>query len=244
LPGLIEVRSDDQRRLLAAHLASAGVKCVTNKNLDHTRRLIGELADHLEKDQRRAALIHSPGVSPAQLASFFEAAADFYRHRPWRQIPGDTVIRVGCEKFDSGPWHAVVMGQSGMQLGLALYEDLDVLRAILSGEFSDEETARMNSAFSITYGEAFELAPEDLDAAEEHVWPVAGPEAYPCVLRVNPGLAVRTPLKWELELLEACLRTIPDFLSKRMATANLTATLASGTFPMQLARLDEDNPKV
>ena len=241
LPGLIEVTSDDQRQLLAAHLESAGSECVTNKNLDHTRRLIRDLADHLDKDQRRGALIHSPGVTPTQLGSFFAAAADFYRRRPWRQIPGDTVIRVACEKFDSGPWYAVVMGQSGMQLGLALYEDLTALRNILSGEFSDEETARMSSAFSITYGEAFEVAPEDLDAAEEHGWPIAGPEAYPCVLRVNPGLAVRTPLKWELELLEACLRAIPDFLTKRMAIAEFPVSLATGTLALQLARLDDNN---
>jgi hypothetical protein len=213
------------------------VECVTNKNLDHTRRLIRDLADHLERDERRAALSESPGVTPAQLGSFFAAAADFYRRRPWRQIPGDTVIRVACEKFDSGPWYAVVMGQSGMQLGLALYEDLDVLRAILSGEFSDEQTARMSSAFSITYGEAFEVAPEDLDAAEEHGWSVAGPEAYPCVLRVNPGLAVRTPLKWELELLEACLRAIPEFLSQQPASRQFSMSMPSGTLSLQLERL-------
>jgi hypothetical protein len=30
---------------------------------------------------------------------------------------------------------------------------------------------------------------------------VAGPEAYPLVVRINPGLAMRPPLVWELELL-------------------------------------------
>ena len=44
---------------------------------------------------------------------------------------------------------------------------------------------------------------------------MAGPEAYPLVLRINPGMAVRPPLAWELELLEACLRAIPKFLARQ-----------------------------
>ncbi|MCI0331897.1 MAG: hypothetical protein L0228_01570 [Planctomycetes bacterium] len=244
LPGVIQVASDQQRDALAARLEYSGVQCIATKNLEHARRLVGELADHLEGDHRRSALVHSPGVTPSQLGGFFAAAADFYRSRPWRQVPGDTIIRVACDKFDSGPWYAVVMGQSGMQLGLALYEDLGVLRTILRGEFTDEETARMSTAFSVTYSEAFEIAPEDLDAAEENDWPIAGPEAYPSVLRVNPGLAVRTPLKWELELLEACLRAIPEFLSQCAGSARIPAAISGSTLTLELARLEDDEPTV
>lgn len=243
LPGVIQVASSEQRDILVVHLEPAGVRCVASGDLKHARRLIGELANHLARDQGPCALLHSPGVTPTQLGSFFGAAADFYRCRPWRDIPGDTILRVACDTFDSGPWYAVVMGQSGVQLGLALYEDLDVLRAILSGEFSDEENARLNSGLSVTYGQAFEMAPEDLDAAEEQGWLVAGPDAYPSVLRVNPGLAVRTPLKWELQLLEGCLRAIPEFLARHADSAQLPVALAGDTLTLQVARLGDERPR-
>jgi hypothetical protein len=66
------------------------------------------------------------------------------------------------------------------------------------------------------------------NAAEKHGWTVAGPEAYPMVIRINPGLAMRPPLVWELELLEGCLRTIPDFLTGEKG-------IALGEPPMRLS---------
>jgi tetratricopeptide (TPR) repeat protein len=239
-PGVIHVASDRQREILAAHLERLGVQCVTSSDLRCVRRLIGELAAHLGGPQQRTALIHSPGVTPAQLGGFFEAAALFFRARPWREIPGDSVIRVACERFDSGPWYAVVMGQSGIEQGLALYEDAQLLRTLLRGELSDEDSRRRTSAISVTYGEAFDISPEDLDAAEEHGWSVAGPEAYPCVWRVNPGMALRTPLKWELELLEGCLRAIPDFLRQQVRKAEIPVTISSDPSTIQLERLEND----
>jgi hypothetical protein len=194
------------------------------------------LSDHLGGRQQRKALIHSPGVTLAQVGNFFEAAAFFYRARPWRQIAGDSIIRVACNRFNSGPWYAVVMGQSGIERGFALYEDADFLNKLLSGKISEEESARRTSAISVTYGEAFDIAPPDVDAAEEQGWPVAGPEAYPCALRVNPGMAFRAPLKWELELLEGCLRAIPDFLGRQVDKAAIEVTISGEPSTFQLER--------
>jgi hypothetical protein len=132
------------------------------------------------------------------------------------------------------------MGQSGIEQGLALYEDLKLLHSLLAGNLTDEEYARRTSALSVTYGEAFDMAAEDFDAAEEHEWTVAGPDAYPCVLRVNPGMAVRTPLKWELDLLEGCLHAIPDFLSRHIDKAEIPVSLSSGPSTFVLERLGEE----
>ena len=238
-PAIIHVASDRQREILAARLEPLGVQCVRKSGLKQLRQVIGELAAQLGGQQQPKALIHSPGVTMAQVGSFFEAAAHFYRARPWRDIPGDGVIRVACERFDSGPWYAVVMGQSGIEQGLALYEDAQLLRTLLTGQLSDDESGRRTSAISVTYGEAFEIAPEDLDAVEELGWPTAGPEAYPCVLRVNPGMALRTPLKWELELLEGCLRATPAFLKKRVSKAELAVNVSGETWKLQLERLED-----
>jgi hypothetical protein len=178
-------------------------------------------------------------MKPVQIGSFYAAAADFYRRKPWQQVPGDTIIRVRCDKFQSGPWYAVVMGQSGVQQGLAIYEDLAALQALMVGDASDEEGARAMSAISMMFSEPFEISTRDLDVAEKYGWPVAGPEAYPMVLRVNPGAAIRAPLAWELELLEGCLRTIPDFLGERNGSFSKTVTMASGALALHLSWVSE-----
>jgi hypothetical protein len=140
---------------------------------------------------------------------------------------------------DLFPWPGpVIMGQSGIEQGLALYDDVQFLRTLLSGELSDEQAARRTSAVSVTYGEVFEIAPHDRDAAEEHGWPVAGPDAYPCVLRVNPGMAARTPLKWELELLEGCLRAIPEFLRQDVSQAEIPVTASGDPITFKLERME------
>jgi hypothetical protein len=55
----------------------------------------------------------------------------------------------------------------------------------------------------------------DLEAAKKCGWPVARPDAYPEVFRKERGLSLRPRLAWELELMEGCLRAVPDFVSRR-----------------------------
>jgi hypothetical protein len=96
-----------------------------------------------------------------------------------------------------------------------LYDDPETLGLLLSGQFSEEEAGQRTSGLSVTFDEEFAMAVADLEAAEQFGWPVATPEAYPCAMRVNPGRVVRPPLAWELELLEASLRAIPEFLAEQ-----------------------------
>ena len=236
-PGVIEVATPQQRDILQPRLEQAGVQCVLCERLEQLDVIFDEMVKHLAGPDTLRAVIDVPGVQPAQVGSFFAAAADFYRKKPWRHVPGDTPIKIECDKFQSGPWYAVVMGQSGVTQGLAVYEDLEALRAMLEGNDSDEENSRKMSSLSVLFSEAFEIPVRDLDAAERHAWPVAGPEAYPLVLRVNPGRAVRPPLAWELELLDGCLRTIPDFLVQQSAEQAVTVPIASGNMAMRLSRL-------
>ena len=127
----------------------------------------------------------------------------------------EAAIKVECDRFESGPWYAVLMGQSGLTNGLALYEDLETLRRLWAGDQPDEENARESVATSVTFGEEWEIPVADLDAAKRFGWPVARPDAYPGVIHKDRGLAMRPPLAWELELLEGCLRTVPEFVSRR-----------------------------
>ena len=238
-PAAVHVASDQQRESIAKKLEPFDIQCVREETPEQLRHMIDGLAAHIGGPQQRKPLVQSLGITIAQIGSFFEAAAGFYLARPWRKVPSDSIIQINCDEFESGPWYAVVMGQSGIEQGLALYEDLELLRTLLTGQLSEEESGRRTSAISVTYGEAFDLAPQDLDEAQKHSWPIAGSEAYPCVLRVNPGMAVRTPLKWELELLEGCLRAIPDFLGKHVSKMEVAASVYGKTRTLRLERLEE-----
>ncbi len=234
-PGVVQVASDEERLAVESQLESIGIRCVVNAESKKIDVWIGDLTEQIAGSKMKS-LIDSPGVTTDQLAGFFEAAAEFYRRAPWRRISGDTIITIETDAFSSHRWYALVMGQMGMQLGLALYEDLNLLKRILRGRMSDEETARCTSALSLTFGEVFDVSPLDVDAFQEHGWPVASEEAYPCVMRVNPGLALRAPLEWEIDLLQGCLRLLPPFLESGETSTTQTVTTPTRKMSMTLSR--------
>jgi hypothetical protein len=209
-PGEIQVVLPEHSGLLASRLADAGIECTTHKKLDLLDDMLADLDRAIHgAEQPMAAMVDSPGVSVDQVGNFFAAADVFYRAAPWRQVPGDAVIRVEAEKLAGQPWYAIVMGQSGMTVGLVLYEDLELLRDLLGGGYDDEENGRKTAGLSVFFDDELQVASRDLDAAEHFGWPVAGPEAYPAAMRINPGMSVRPPLAWELALIEGCLRAVP-----------------------------------
>lgn len=234
-PGILQVASQQQLEAVGEKLATAGIECRVSTNLPLLDTMFEELGKRFAAPAPRSSLLNSPGVTPQVVGRFFDAAAGFYRRAPWRKLTGDVPIKIECDKFQNGTWYAVVMGQSGMTQGLAMYEDPALLREVLSGDLDEEQSARRTSGLGLTFGEAFEIAVQDLDAAEKHHWPVAGPEAYPSAFRVNPGLALRTPLAWELELLEGCLRAIPEFVAAGSVPWSGTVPAASGVLPLRLS---------
>jgi tetratricopeptide (TPR) repeat protein len=236
-PGMIEVDAAEDHEALRTLLDRAGVECVARERLERLDFVFDDMASHLGGPGQFPALLDVPGLDLAQVGSFYAAAAEFYRRKPWQHVPGDTLIKVECDKYRSGPWYAVVMGQSGVQQGLAVYEDLPALQRLITGNAPEEESARGMSALSLMFSEAFEMPIRDLDAVEKHGWPVAGPEAYPLVMHINPGLAMRPPLAWELEILEGCLRSIPDFLKQNGASFDKTVPITSGKLELRLARV-------
>ncbi len=236
LPGMIEVTSQEFRELLDHRLGPLGVECRVEPQLDRLDFIYSELESGLSASERMPALIDTPGVCLEQVGGFFDAAANFYRRQPWRQVWGDKPMVIQCDRFQTSRWYGVVMGQSGMTLGLALYEDLDVLRCVLRQEPGAD---RRHAGLSIMYGEPFEISVRDLDAAEKNHWPIAAPEGYPIIVRMNPGMAIRPPLSWELELAEACLRAIPCFVRREVRTAaRMMVPTANGDLDLEVAWLD------
>jgi hypothetical protein len=113
-----------------------------------------------------------------------------------------------------------------------------------AGDGDDEDHARQTVGTSVTFGEAWDIPVADLEAAQRHGWPVARPDAYPAAFHKERGLALRPPLAWELQLLEACLRAVPEFVSRRKqddpAREEFTVPSASGELRLVLSWVVED----
>lgn len=226
---------------LRPHLDAIGVDCVEADRLEEIDALIEDMRRFLAKDLA-PGLLDMPGMTADRVGRFYQAAAQFYRRAPWRSLGYEEAIRVETDRFDSGPWYAVVMGRSGVTLGVALYDDLKMLRRMWTGPGTDEENARRSVSVTVTFDPQQKLSMADLLAAREHGWEVADPEAYPLPFKKERGMTLRPPLAWELELLEASLRAIPDFIAAHRpgdtTPHRATVPTASGDTTLVLSWLD------
>jgi hypothetical protein len=178
------------------------------------------------------------GVGPALAAAFF------FQKAPWKKVGYEAAIKVECGKFQSGPWYAVLMGQSGLTMGLAVYEDLKALHRMWAGERGDEDNARQSVTTTVTFGEEWDIPVANLEAARKHGWQVARAGAYPEVFHKERGLSLRPLLAWELELMEGCLRAVPELVNRHPqndpAREEMTVPVASGELRLVLSWVVED----
>ncbi len=128
-PERVALPSESPWGELATHLEEVGVVVDDETPLDLVDHLMDDLTEQVFSPKGGPALLEMPLVTPARVAGFYQAAAEFYRAAPWQKVTGDETIKIACDQFESGPWYAVVIGQMGMTLGLALYEDLKALTA-------------------------------------------------------------------------------------------------------------------
>jgi hypothetical protein len=77
----------------------------------------------------------------------------------------------------------------------------------------------------------------DLEDVERHGWVIAAPEGYPSAMRKERGLVMRPPLSWELQLLEACLVAIPEFVlsQDRDDTSQAVYEVPTGSGPLRVS---------
>ncbi len=215
-PSEIQVRDESVWRALQPHLEEIGVDCIFRSDLEEADLIVGEMQSMMRSDGQPPGLADSPTFTSAQGAGFYTAASDFFLRRPWQKLAPNAIVQVDCpalREFGPGRWYAVVLGQGGQTLGLAVYYDRQSVEA-LCGACGADEAKTPGTALSLLFGENFEVPISDLLAAQQHHWPLAGPEAYPLVLCTTGGTNVRPLEPWELQLLEGCVRTIPDFVEQ------------------------------
>src|SRR5260370_42264387 len=121
-PTELQVRQNQCWESLKLHIQEIGLQMAVCEELDQLDAVFQGVSEHV-CGKAKPGLLDMPAVTPAQVGSFYEAAAFFFRQTPWKKVGFEAAIQIKCDKYQSGPWYAVLMGQSGLTMGLALYED-------------------------------------------------------------------------------------------------------------------------
>lgn len=152
------------------------------------------------------------GVTTTKARDFYRASASFYRQGPWRPVGDDEPIKVECEQFGGVPRFAIVLGKKGELKGEWLCDDWATCFLLEQGDYNT--VADLFQYTALHFGDRTAISPSDLGKAERLGFDVASSRAYPAVLRKERGGDFGNPNAGELELLEACLWVIPDFLKR------------------------------
>jgi len=201
---------------IAPQLTELEIRCSFRAALPEIHDALREMDESSNGREPIPGLLSIPGVSVPLVAELYAAAAEYYTLKPWRWMDNWMPIEIRFPP-EGRARYALVLGGGGETFGISLYESLADVEAMLSRTDVNQPFSHPFSWLSVVLDEATGMAMDDLDAIEQYNWPVAGPHAYPLVLKATPGNDwAQIPNASELTWLTAALRAIPDFLSRHL----------------------------
>jgi tetratricopeptide (TPR) repeat protein len=201
---------------LAPALKKIGVQATCYPHNDLLEALLKDLEANLNDNQPDIpGLLSGNKITPQVVGGLFNAAAKFYRAAPWIQLSDDDflAVRVLPQK---DPYYLSVMGQAGIEYGLALYLHWADVESLYPPQDGPMEVLPAEGAHSFLFNEITEISFDDLDAIEKYGWPVANNQAYPFPAIFGPGDQVRRPDRDQILWYEAVLGAVPEFVQKHM----------------------------
>jgi len=119
-------------------------------------------------------------ITAEEVGALFEAAAQYYRMKPWEFIPDSELLKMPNPDPGGKPLLMSVMGAAGISRGLVLFDSEDDFECTMA---EDREADVVFATF-----ERMAEAPNTLRReAEQHGWEIAGKSAFPELLRMKQG---------------------------------------------------------
>jgi len=242
-PTTVRLADPELAQALAPALERVGVAGEAGP-LPELEAAVRLLEEHLRGDQpEHPSLLSVPGATPEMVGSLFAAAAGFYRAAPWVQLNNGQTFALQAPAGSGPRWIASVMGNGGMEYGLAVYQSWAAFEKAFAGVGDPREL--LSGQLAVWYGGPEILPFDEFEAAERYGWDVAGSQAYPMpVLMITPERLDR-PSAGQLRWLEAALRAIPQLVQGHLRPAaageyqpfetTLSVTTAEGPVAVQAA---------
>jgi tetratricopeptide (TPR) repeat protein len=216
-----------------AHLADTlresvgdlGLAVEVGDELPAVRAFVLAMADALSERPVPSAL-DEPGVTPARLAAFADAAKRFFDAAPWRYLDDEDLIKVESPKAGRGLSLFAVMGSAGQQFGLGFFSSTAQYREILD-EAPIAAILEHGGEWAIYFSPGWETPFADLDAWETLRLPLASDRAYPSAMRLHPDRGPQRPDAGRLAYFEGLLRVLADTTETEMDAGRWSRTVST-----------------
>jgi hypothetical protein len=202
---------------LAAELRAAlggdvAVAVAPTPELNHVIELMGQ---SIPPGEETESYFEGGRVSPETISKLFKAAEMLYPLAPWESAGDPQILRVDIPQLGVNGACLSIIGALGESIGLLLFPSLPGFEAFLEAAERHEQVGGPldlgEGVLSLEFEHAEDL-PEDMRReAVEHGWSVAGPAAYPRVMRRDPD-GMPCPLsEHDLRVATACASALTAF---------------------------------
>lgn len=244
LPRPSRVRVQSERLAAALRLCQPGLAVVLGPTPE-----VDAVRESMEArfgDSRGPRAYLEAGLESNAVASLFEAAAALFRAAPWKVVPDDMPeLLVSCPALGLSGGVLHVTGHLGQSLGFTLFENDDdfmrfhdvVSEANARGQSFGDAPLDVPPHVGLTFVPVAELTPKLLSEVRREGWPIAGDDAYPALMSVEPGPKARSPRPAEVTRVDALCRALTSFLELERAALERgfqTGTPVTRTVPVQV----------
>jgi tetratricopeptide (TPR) repeat protein len=237
LASTVQVPDEEQAHALRDALGSLPVDVVARRELPHLADVVNQMLVH-GGERPPAGMLAAPGVTLDAMRAFAEAARAFWRAHPWTELRSDDLIRIEAPELAPDMRLATVLGSEGTLRGLGFY------RSISEHAEIDEEGVPLDALagrrWLLTFGPAWDMAPDDVDVWERESLPLGASDAFPLLTRLEVGGEPRRPDAEQLAWFEGILRAIADSSPEELDGGRWTRTVetSQGSMQFQLALVD------
>ncbi|MBL7164501.1 MAG: hypothetical protein ISS57_18095, partial [Anaerolineales bacterium] len=214
-----QVHFEDEALIEAAAsaLEEIGVSASFQPEEEIADEILAEMAAHMMGGPAEiTGLLSQEDVTPELVEALYEAAAQYYRAAPWVHLTNMQPLAIQVEP-ETAPRYAVVMGNGGVEYGLALYKQWDDLMLQFSLADDPAEMLPEKGAHSLFFGDITQVPFDDLDAIEAYGWEVVDDEGYPIPAVFTRDGEAHRPERADLLWYEAAMRAIPKFVPEHLA---------------------------
>ncbi len=159
-------------------------------------------------------------VSPAAVEKLFTACAHLFAMKPWKVADDIQTIRMDIPALDVDGACVSVIGGLDEHRGLLIFPSAEGFERYLEASATgalEEGAGPGTGLLSLLFEPATELPPSMRHEAMEHRWPVADPDAYPSVVRLEPDGAPRPLVERDVEIATAAARALGALFARHPA---------------------------